>query len=53
MDAIVEALATGKPMSTGAEVSVESHLMAFAAEASRLSGKTIDMANYYQSFLGN
>lgn len=51
MDAVVDALKNNKPMSTSAEVSVESHLMAFAAEESRLNGKMINMQDYYNSFI--
>ena len=50
MDAVVAALKNEEPMSSSAEVSVESHLMAFAAEESRLTGQTINMEEYYNSF---
>jgi len=36
---------------TAAAVSVQSHLMAFAAEESRLEGKIVDMTDFYHSFL--
>ncbi len=47
MDAFVDLLQQNiaQPL-TSARASLESHIMAFAAEKSRLEGKTIDMAEY-------
>jgi predicted dehydrogenase len=48
MAGFVQALQVGdeKVALTSARVSLESHLMAFAAEESRLNGKTVKMADY-------
>ena len=35
---------------TSASVSVQSHMMAFAAEESRLKGKVVDIKEYYSNF---
>lgn len=37
---------------TGVEISCESHMIAFAAEEARLTGKVIDMDEYYQEMNG-
>jgi predicted dehydrogenase len=42
----------GDHMLTGAEDSLESHLLAFAAEEARLSGKVIDMDSYRGLVMG-
>lgn len=38
---------------TSARISVQSHLMAFAAEKSRLEGKVVEMKDYINSLRGN
>lgn len=52
MDAFVQLLRKNiaKPL-TGARASLESHIMAFAAEKSRLEGKIIDMEEYRQQVM--
>lgn len=52
MDAFVELLQKNisKPL-TGARASLESHIMAFAAEKSRLEGEIVDMANYREEIM--
>ena len=42
----------GDHMLTGAEDSLESHLLAFAAEEARASGKVIDMDGYRRQVMG-
>ncbi|MBK9144956.1 MAG: Gfo/Idh/MocA family oxidoreductase [Candidatus Melainabacteria bacterium] len=50
IESFVEAVAEGRhDFLTGARTSLASHLMAFAAEESRLSGKTIDLAGFEKS----
>jgi hypothetical protein len=47
MQAFVDALRDGQQTpATTARASLESHLMAFAAEQARLDGTVIDMATY-------
>lgn len=48
MSDFVKLLATGKksPSLTSIDVSVQSHLLAFAAEHSRVSGKTVEMQGF-------
>lgn len=48
MRAFAEALREGRPEAalTSAAVSVQSHLMAFAAEESRLTGRVVEMADF-------
>ncbi len=43
MESFVDAITSGRPGPTGAAESLESHLLAYAAERSRLTGETIDM----------
>lgn len=43
MESFVEAVVSGRPGPTEAAGSLESHLLAFAAEQSRVTGETIDM----------
>ncbi len=49
MKDFVRQVAEGKAGKTGADISVESHLMALAAEESRLSGKSVDFRDYLQA----
>jgi hypothetical protein len=46
MNAFVATLAQSTPVLTSARASLESHLMAFAAEQARTSGAMMDMAAY-------
>jgi hypothetical protein len=47
MEAFAEALTQGQQQPlTNAQASLESHLLAFAAEEARISGEVIDMAEY-------
>ncbi len=45
---IMEDFISGKPSRSAISLSVESHLMACAAEESRLTGQTVDMTTYLQ-----
>ena len=51
--AFVDAVRGGEGGSTGADASLESHLLAFAAEASRLDGSVVQMADYRQKAWGS
>lgn len=48
MHAFVEAVREGAPPLTGARMSLESHLLAFAAERSRAQGAVISMEDFHQ-----
>ncbi len=50
VDGVVDAIRTGSGGLTRAEDSLESHLLAFAAEEARVSGQVIDLAEYRASF---
>lgn len=45
IDAFLDSLETGMPSKTSTESWFESHLLAFGAERSRLTGKTVDIDN--------
>ena len=47
---VVDAIRTGSGGRTLAEESLESHLLAFAAEDARISGSVVDLAEYRASF---
>lgn len=51
MDSFVDAIATGDKQNllTPVEMSLDSHLMAFAAEASRRSGRVIDLREFEEN----
>jgi predicted dehydrogenase len=51
MEDFISLIETGKGKAlTSADVSVESHIMAFAAEESRVSNKSINLKEYYEKF---
>ena len=54
MDAFVDAVQTGDKSSvlTPVEMSLDSHLMAFAAERARISGTVVDISEFETEFRG-